>query len=647
MKKWKDIRIMGKLLIGFGTVMALLLVVSLWAVLGISEIVGNAEEVIMGNQLNGNLAQKEVDHLNWANSVNQLLTDDSITELDVQLDHTLCAFGQWLYGPERREAETLMPSLAPLFKAIEEPHQHLHDSASEIDSVFVQADTTLSGTLKQREIEHLVWASSIRDSLLLQERSLRVELNPERCNLGRWINSDEGRHIYESRSPEFQASWDRMLEEHTALHDSARTMNGMMSSTSRAQTYFTSTLLPYLNNTIEELNQLEDISNQEMARMNQAFAIYSNQTTPALHEVQRLLGEIRIDAAAQIMTDQQMLTAAMVTRRMILLISVIALMMGIVLAVIISRGIVHAMGKGIDFAVSLSRGDLTADINLEQKDEIGQLAEALKEMRNSLSHVVSQVLSGSKNVSSGSQQLNATAQQLSQGATEQAASAEEVSSSMEQMMSNIEQCTENAVQTDSISGIAAEQIEKSSQAVLETVEAMKNIAERISIIQDIARQTNMLSLNAAIEAARAGEHGKGFAVVAAEVGKLASNSKKAAEEISVLTERSVKQANSSGELMVELVPKIKNIAALIQEIAAANSEQSTGASQISQAINQLDQVVQLNSSASEESAAMAEELSAQANHLEQLISFFKVDGSMIYVEDDEDEGRLLLGQDEV
>ena len=157
MKGWKDISIYTKMLIGFGLLIILTLLVALWSIFGISGIVTNAEEVIDGNKLDGLLAQREVDHLNWAGDVNALLTDDNVTELNVQLDDHECAFGKWLYGEGREEAEAFVPSLAPLLKAIEEPHRRLHESAGSIDNVSLfQADTSLPALFADREIDHLV-----------------------------------------------------------------------------------------------------------------------------------------------------------------------------------------------------------------------------------------------------------------------------------------------------------------------------------------------------------------------------------------------------------------------------------------------------------------------------------------------------------
>jgi methyl-accepting chemotaxis protein len=169
--------------------------------------------------------------------------------------------------------------------------------------------------------------------------------------------------------------------------------------------------------------------------------------------------------------------------------------------------------------------------------------------------------------------------------------------------------------------------EESGQAVRETVTAMKSIAEKVSIIEEIAYQTNLLALNAAIEAARAGDHGKGFAVVAAEVRKLAERSQSAAREISALASSSVRTAERSGSLLSELVPAIRKTADLVQEVAAASREQASGISQVNKAIGHMDQVTQRNAAAGEQLASTAEEVASQAESLQQLISFFKVNGA--------------------
>jgi methyl-accepting chemotaxis protein len=192
------------------------------------------------------------------------------------------------------------------------------------------------------------------------------------------------------------------------------------------------------------------------------------------------------------------------------------------------------------------------------------------------------------------------------------------------MSASITQNAENSRQTEQMATAGAKNAEESGKSVTETVQAMKDIAERISIIEEIAYQTNLLALNAAIEAARAGEHGKGFAVVATEVRKLAERSQKAAGEISGLASGSVKVAERSGQLLLELVPAIRKTADLVQEVAAASQEQSSGVAQINKAMTQVDQVTQRNASASEELASTAEEMSSQAESLQQLVSFFRL-----------------------
>lgn len=284
----------------------------------------------------------------------------------------------------------------------------------------------------------------------------------------------------------------------------------------------------------------------------------------------------------------------------------------------------ESLKKQADVAEEISQGNLTVDVVLSsEKDQLGL---ALKGMAEFLNDIVRQVMVASDNVSSGSQALSGAAQEMSQGATEQAASAEEASSSIEEMTANIRQNADNAAQTEKIAIGAARDAQEAGNVANENMVAMKEIAGKIVIIEEIARQTNLLALNAAIEAARAGEHGRGFAVVAAEVRKLAERSQVAAGEINKLSVNSVAVAEKAGIILGALAPNIQRTAELVQEIAAASKEQDTGAEQISAAIQQLDKVIQQNASATEEMASTAEELSSQSEQLQALIAFFKVKG---------------------
>ncbi len=317
--------------------------------------------------------------------------------------------------------------------------------------------------------------------------------------------------------------------------------------------------------------------------------------------------------------------------------AVVSIVMGVTAVIIlfgvlllIASIITAPVAKGITLAESLAQGDLTQDIDVNQKDEVGKLADALRNMTGQLNHVIGNVRGSTESVASGSEQLAASSQAMAEGASEQASAVEEVSSSMEQMAANIQGNAENSLKTEKIALKAAKNAEKSGESVTQAMGAMTDIAEKISVIEEIARQTNLLALNAAIEAARAGEHGKGFAVVAAEVRKLAERSGTAAAEISELSTSTVSVAKEAGEMLDQLVPDIQETASLIQEITSASNEQNDGVTQINSAIQQLDNVIQQNASVSEEVASSAETLASESTALQQAISFFKMNQNETY-----------------
>jgi methyl-accepting chemotaxis protein len=286
--------------------------------------------------------------------------------------------------------------------------------------------------------------------------------------------------------------------------------------------------------------------------------------------------------------------------------------------------VVNPLNEVRKMFVRMEQGDMTTQISNEYQGQLEELRVAANNTATKLAQTIGDVINATEQLTNASAQISATSQSLSQATSEQAASVEETSASIEQMAASINQNAENAKVTDGMATKAAKEAIEGGDAVKQTVDAMKEIATRISIIDDIAYQTNMLALNAAIEAARAGDHGKGFAVVAAEVRKLAERSQVAAQEIGDLAVGSVKAAERAGELINTIVPGIGKTSDLVQEISAASIEQSSGTNQINTAMNQMSQITQQNASASEELAATAEEMTSQAEQLNDLMSFFNI-----------------------
>ena len=361
-------------------------------------------------------------------------------------------------------------------------------------------------------------------------------------------------------------------------------------------------------------------------------------------EIKKLIAKVRISASALQLTldklmemnDRQAASYAQSSAALMSTMTVItntasgiAILLIILIGLYVFRSTMKQLGgePGVAAAVAnrIALGDFTSKIELKAGDTSSLMA-SMQQMSEKLSETITQVRTTAEELTNASTQVASTSQVLSQATSEQAASLEETTSAIEQMSASIAQNTDNAKTTDGIARKSSEDALAGGGAVRSTVSAMKSIAGKISIIDDIAYRTDLLALNAAIEAARAGEHGKGFAVVAAEVRKLAERSQIAAQEIGELASGSVETAENAGTLLETMLPSIRKTADLVSEITAASEEQTTGVNQISQAMTQLNSVTQQNAASSEELSATAEEMSAQAMNLMEVMGQFKVTG---------------------
>ena len=330
------------------------------------------------------------------------------------------------------------------------------------------------------------------------------------------------------------------------------------------------------------------------------------------------------------MEESDFLSLAIEIRNLIIVTAFAAILCALLFLLLLARSISLPTKAVAEHAQNLASGDLSKRVSprfLARGDELGDLAVAFKSLSEGLGTVITDIQTAAQGISQGSENINTTAQAMSQGSTEQAASAEEVSSSVEQLSATVRQNSDSATMTEQIATKAAKDVGAGNEVVNKAVVAMRTIADKIVIISEIARQTNMLALNAAIEAARAGESGKGFAVVASEVRKLAERSQSAANEITALSGSTVAQVQDASRIINDVVPSIHQTADLVHEIAAASREQSVGLDQIGKAMMQLDSVIQANASASEELASMSEEFTAQAQQLVATVGFFKLEGA--------------------
>jgi methyl-accepting chemotaxis protein len=372
----------------------------------------------------------------------------------------------------------------------------------------------------------------------------------------------------------------------------------------------------------ERLEQLVQTGARD-SEINAALRQANGEASLVLSQMQALVLENRETTAA---FREESATLAAAVGRSALIVAVVTALLALGTGLWLSRRIFKPVIDLVGVAQRIADGDLRGGVKVTNRDETGQLQSAMQEMSERLTGLLSEVQRGADGLSGAAAQISGAAQGVSQGTSEQATSVQETATNLEQMNASVTQNAENARRMEEMAKQGTVDAEASHQAVTETSDAMRSIAEKITIIEEIAYQTNLLALNAAIEAARAGEHGKGFAVVATEVRKLAERSQEAAGEIGEVAASSMKVAERSQQRLQELVPAIQRTLGLVQEVATASEQQEAGVSSVSDAMNRVDEVTQRNASSAEELASTAEEMAAQADSLQQLLGLFRVSG---------------------
>ena len=539
------------------------------------------------------MVEKQVDHLNWINSVQDLFVRNLET-LNVQVDHTKCGLGKFLYGEAAQKMVADYPELNPLVENIKVPHEHLHGSAAEIDHKWHQRHMGLENLLKDRLDDHRKWAAALSHIVIDENPDIKIEADPEKCALGRFLKSAEYEN-FAKNFPALQDAVNALKPFHANLHKSAdQVKNSLREGDPDAAEVI------YKDVTLHNLSQIEAQFKKAIAAeaeleaaQSEAYKVFEAKTLPSLAKTQENIKAL-MDALEMIKsaTQEEMIKQGVHSRNAVTVIVVIAFIAGSLLSFLIIRSITRPVNRIIR---SLNEGALS--------------------------------------VADASQNVSAASHSLAETTTEQAASVEETSSSLEELSSMTKQNVNHTNQANHLTNEAKTEIDKANKAMANLTDAMVQITRSggetskiIKTIDEIAFQTNLLALNAAVEAARAGEAGAGFAVVAEEVRNLALRAAEAAKQTELLVQDTLIKVNEgstsvsvTNEAFSSVTQSELKVAEIIKEISAASKEQSLGLEQINKAVTEIDRAIQTNASSAEETSSSSEEMNAMAEQMKQIV----------------------------